>query len=371
MKKIILVTGGMGYIGSHTIVELLKASSRGNRYEVYSVDNFLNSRTITKRRLEQLTHKRIINFNVDLTNLTRLENTLRKLPPIHAVIHFAALKSVEESVEKPLTYYHNNIASVTNLLQCVKNFKIPYFIYSSSCSIYGNLRAKDLPVREDTPPQPTASPYGHTKLIGEKIIASFTSTHPVHCVSLRYFNPAGADPSGIIGEDPGAIVRNLVNVITQAGLSHKPLQVFGNDYPTRDGSCIRDYIHVNDIARAHLDALVYLETLSTKNKTGKKKSSPDKSKKHLRTFGHYEVFNLGTGKGVSVLEMMSTFEEITGIKLKVKYAPRRSGDVVSIYSDSTKAKKLLQWVPQYNLTDILGSAWAWEQFRSKKTKHIM
>ncbi|KAJ8311858.1 hypothetical protein KUTeg_010591 [Tegillarca granosa] len=356
MKKTILVTGGMGYIGSHTVVELLKASSRGNRYEVYSIDNFLNSRIITKRRLEKLTHKEINNFNIDLTNLTRLENTLQKLPPIHAVIHFAALKSVEESVEKPLTYYHNNITSITNLLQCVKSFTIPYFIYSSSCSIYGNLQAKDLPVREDTPPQPTASPYGHTKLIGEEIIKSFASTHPVHSVSLRYFNPAGADPSGIIGEDPGQIVRNLVNVITQAGLYRKPLQVYGNDYPTRDGSCIRDYIHVNDIARAHLDALVYLENLSSKKNSARKRRGVS---------GHYEAFNLGTGKGVSVLEMISTFEEITGVKLKIKYAPRRSGDVVSIYSDSTKAKKLLKWAPQHSLTDMLKSAWAWEQFRDK------
>lgn len=338
----------MGYIGSHTIIELIK----DKRWEVYSLDNFLNSIPITRKRIEKITGKKIKNFNINICHSTRLRSVFRQLGRIDGIIHFAALKSVEESMKKPLLYYKNNILSLINLLECCKEFQVKNFIYSSSCSIYGDIPSDLQPVDEDTIPLPPTSPYAHSKWIGEGILEKSYINQMMKIVSLRYFNPAGADPSALIGEDPAQEVRNLVNVITWTGAQNikkdrnkiiKPMSVFGTDYSTRDGTCIRDYIHINDIAKAHVDALNYLHNLKT-----------------LKKQGHYQIFNLGTGKGVTVLEMIQAFEKISGISLNKSFLPRRSGDVVSIYSDSKKSRKILGWVPKYTIKDIVRTAWKWE-----------
>ncbi len=338
----------MGYIGSHTIIELIK----DKRWEVYSLDNFLNSNPITGKRIEKITGKKIKNFNIDLCHLTKLRSIFRQLGRIDGIIHFAALKSVEESMKKPLLYYKNNILSLINLLECCKKFQVKNFIYSSSCSIYGDIPSDLQPVDEDTIPLLPTSPYAHSKLIGEGILEKSYTDQIMKAVSLRYFNPAGADPSGLIGEDPAQEVRNLVNVITWTGAQNikkdrinktKSISVFGTDYSTRDGTCIRDYIHINDIAKAHVDALNYLHNLKIPKKQG-----------------HYQVFNLGTGKGVTVLEMIQAFEKVSGISLNKSFMPRRSGDVVCIYSNSRKSRKILGWVPKYTIKDIVRTAWKWE-----------
>lgn len=341
-QKTILVAGGMGYIGSHTIIEIFRKTN----YQIISIDNFINSHPITQKRIEKITSQKIINYKVDLCDLNKLKKILQNSPPIYAIIHFAALKSVEESVEKPLLYYNNNLTSLLNLLECCNLFKIKYFIFSSSCSLYGNLNSKLLPVDEETPPQPTQSPYAHTKLISEEIIKNTLKNnkkYPIFATSLRYFNPAGADPSSLIGEFPSSQVKNLVNVITQTALGKiKSTQIFGNDYSTRDGTCIRDYVHVNDIAIAHILAIKYLEKVKTNKKS------------------FYDVFNLGTGKGITVLEMVKAFEKISQQKLNYKFVKRRPGDVMSIYSNCSKAKKILKWIPTYSIEKMLETAWKWE-----------
>lgn len=334
MKKI-LVTGGAGYIGSHTIIELVENSG----CDVISADNFSNSTAKTFERIKEITGKTVKNYNIDLCDAGAVKKMFSENKDVGGIIHFAAFKSVPESVEKPELYYHNNIESLVNMLQAAKDYQIPHFIFSSSCSVYGNI--EKLPVNEKTLLQPV-SPYGVTKQKGEELVEEFTNTHKgTKAIILRYFNPAGAHISGKIGEVPMQRPANLVPVITQTAIGKiKETTVFGNDYNTRDGSCIRDYVHVSDIARAHVDALNY---------PGKNKSAHPCS-----------IFNLGTGSGVSVLEMINTFEKVSGIKLNYRIGAKREGDVAAIYSDNTQARNVLGWIPRYSLDDMMLSAWKWE-----------
>jgi UDP-glucose 4-epimerase len=335
MKKI-LVTGGAGYIGSHTIIELLETTN----CEVISADNYSNSSADTFRRIKNVTGKVVTNYAIDLCDALAVKKMMQENPDIDGIIHFAAFKSVPESVQKPVLYYHNNMESLNNMLDAVNEYDIPYFIFSSSCSVYGNI-AK-LPVNEQTPLQ-AISPYGYTKQAGERIVQDFTAAHPeAQAVLLRYFNPVGAHLSGKIGEVPLQRPANLVPVITQTAIGKlKETTVFGTNYNTRDGSCIRDYVHVSDIARAHIQALTYLEQ--------HKNSSP------------CSIFNLGSGSGVSVLEMIHAFEKVSGLKLNYRVGERRGGDVEAIYSDTTLSRQQLGWIPKYSLDDMMLSAWKWEQ----------
>ncbi|MEL6844015.1 MAG: UDP-glucose 4-epimerase GalE [Bacteroidota bacterium] len=333
----ILITGGTGYIGSHTAIELIK----GGRYEVISIDNYQNSSARTLDRIEAITGKRMINYDIDATDRAAVEAVFEKHPEIAGVIHFAALKAVGESVDKPLQYYANNFGSLINLLHCCEKYEVKGFIFSSSCSVYGNI--DQLPVTEASPLAETESPYAHTKLVGERIIQDFThATENVNTIALRYFNPVGGDESGLNGEDPVNRPSNLVPVITMvaAGLVPK-LTVFGGDYDTRDGSCIRDYIHVTDIAQAHIKAMDYL--LEGRNES------------------QYELFNLGSGNGVTVFEAINAFEKITGKSLNYEVGPRREGDVVAIYSDSSHAKERLGWEANRGIDEMMASAWKWQE----------
>lgn len=334
MKKI-LVTGGCGYIGSHTIIDLIE-----NGFEVISIDNFLNSDPITLEQIESVTGKKINNYKVDLTNINGLEEVFVNHPDISGVIHFAALKSVEESVYQPILYYQNNIGGLLNILQLIKKFEIKQFIFSSSCSVYGNVQK--LPVTESTPMGKAESPYARTKQIGENILKDFVNHHTsTKIVSLRYFNPAGAHESGLIGESPINKPSNLVPVITDVAAGKRlQLTIFGTDYDTPDGSCIRDYIHVMDLANAHTKALQYL--LNSQNEK------------------NYEVFNIGTGNGVSVLEAVNAFETATGISLRFKKSNKRAGDVVAIYANNNRASQNLKWTPKRDIIQIMKSAWNWE-----------
>lgn len=328
----ILVTGGCGYIGSQTIIEII----RNTNYDIISIDSFLNSNQETINRIERITGKKIINYNIDLCNQNDVLDVFKSNLDICGVIHFAALKSVPESVKNPILYYQNNIQSLLNLIETCQIFKVNNFIFSSSCSVYGDV--KSLPVDENTPLSTPMSPYAHTKLMGEEMISHISKTSDINFVILRYFNPVGADITGLIGEDPINPPTSLVPIITQTakGLRDK-MVVYGGDYPTRDGSCVRDYIHVMDIADAHIKAFEY-------NKT-----NPNK----------VEVFNLGSGKGVTVLEAIQAFEVVTGIKVNYEILGRREGDVIEIYSNSEKAKNILGWIPKYNIDDMMLSAWKW------------
>lgn len=332
----ILVTGGAGYIGSHTLVELLQNTD----FRVVSIDNFSNSLERSYERVKKISKRDFETISLDLCDKTRLYEALGQVGPIDGIIHFAAYKSVPESVKEPLLYYHNNLASLNNLLSYAVDNGIQHFIFSSSCSVYGN--ADDLPVTEASPLKKAESPYGHTKQVGEEMISFVSQAYPAFsAVLLRYFNPVGAHLSGLLGELPLNRPNNLVPIITQTAVGKNALTVFGNDYPTRDGSCIRDYIHVSDIADAHVKALDYLMT--GKNKTG------------------CSVFNLGTGTGISVLEAIASFEKVSGKKLPYTIGGRRAGDVISIYANNTLAKKELAWSPKYGIDDMLLSAWKWQQ----------
>lgn len=332
----IIVTGGAGYIGSHTIIELLNNTD----HRVISIDNFSNSTPASYERIKQLTSRSFETLNFDLCDSAEIEKQLSGIDQIDGVIHFAAFKSVPQSVADPALYYHNNIASLNNLLIHAKKKQIRNFIFSSSCSVYGNSR--ELPVTEQTPLQKAESPYGHSKQIGEEMIGFFAKANPdFKTVLLRYFNPVGAHISGLIGEFPLHKPNNLVPIITQTAVGKNHLTVFGDDYDTRDGSCIRDFIHVTDIADAHVKALNYL--LQNKNKQP------------------VSLFNLGTGNGVSVLEAIRSFEKMSGKKLDYKIGPRREGDVVSIYANNTLAKTELNWIPEFSLDDMMLSAWKWEE----------
>ncbi len=334
MKKI-LVTGGCGYIGSHTIVDLVE-----NDFEVISVDNNSRSSARILEGVEKITGKKVKNYKVDLCNFDDTFAIFQENEDIEAIIHFAAYKAVGESVEQPLMYFENNLVSLINLLKCVQEFHIPYFVFSSSCTVYGNPDV--IPVTELTPPKPAESPYGYTKQMGEQIINEFSKANPAQCVLLRYFNPVGAHPSIQIGELPLGKPANLVPVITQTAIGKLPqVTIFGDDYPTRDGSCIRDFIHVSDIAHAHTLSVQFL----LEGKTNKR----------------CEVFNLGTGNGVTVLEAIRAFEKVSGEKLNYVVGPRRPGDVVAIYANNDYAVSQLGWDLKYTLEDMLLTAWKWEQ----------
>lgn len=331
----ILVTGGCGYIGTHTIVDLIE-----NGFEVVSIDNLSRSDIRALKAVETLTGKSIKNYQVDLCNFDDTYAVFQEHTDITGIIHFAAYKAVGESCEKPLLYYENNLNSLVNLLKCADEFGIPHIVFSSSCTVYGN--PDSTPVTEDFPIKQAESPYGATKQMGEVIVRDFTKSTAASAILLRYFNPVGAHPSATIGELPIGRPMNLVPAITQTAIGKLPqMIVHGTDYPTRDGSCIRDYIHVCDIASAHTLALQYL--LGNKNTTD------------------CEVYNLGTGNGISVLEAIHTFEKVSGVKLNYTKGPRRSGDVVATYANNTAAVEKLGWKIKYNLEDMMRTAWAWEQ----------
>ena len=333
MKKI-LVTGGCGYIGSHTIVDLIE-----NGFDPVCVDNNSRSTHVLLEGIEKITGKKVKNYKVDLCSFDETHAVFQENPNIEGIIHFAAYKSVGESVHEPLMYFENNIMSLINILKCVKEFQVPYFIFSSSCTVYGN--PDEIPVTELTPPKPAESPYGYTKQMGEQIVSETTKTIFAQSILLRYFNPVGAHPSTLIGEIPLGKPENLVPAITQTAIGKLPqMKVFGNDYPTRDGSCVRDYIHVSDIAHAHTLALQYLMD-------------------HKNT-GRCEVFNLGTGNGVTVLEAIQAFEKVSGVKLNYVIGPRRSGDVIAVYADNKLAREQLGWEIKYSLDDMMSTAWKWE-----------
>jgi UDP-glucose 4-epimerase len=330
----ILVTGGAGFIGSHTLIDLIN-----NGYEVISVDNHSRSNPVILKGVEKITGQKIKNYNVDLCNFDDTFAIFQENPEIIGIIHFAAYKAVGESVEKPLLYFENNLTSLINLLKCAQEFSIPWFVFSSSCTVYGN--PDDSMVTELTIPKPAESPYGYTKQMGEQIVNEFSKSSNTACILLRYFNPVGAHPSAHIGEMPLGKPQNLIPAITQTAIGKYPqMAVHGGDYDTRDGSCVRDYVHVCDIAHAHTLALNYLKENKCKNSS--------------------EVFNLGTGKGVTVLEAIMAFEKVSGEKLNYKIGPRRPGDVISIYANNDKAKKELGWNPAFSLEDMLLTAWKWE-----------
>lgn len=331
----ILVTGGCGYIGSHTLVDLVE-----NEYEVICVDNNSRSNPVILKGVEKITGKTVKNYKVDLCNYDETFAIFQENTDIDGIIHFAAYKAVGESVEQPLLYYENNMKSLVNILKCAQDFHTPWFVFSSSCTVYGN---PDEPlVTEETPQKPAESPYGATKQMSERIVEDFQKVTNTQCILLRYFNPVGSHISTLIGELPIGNPQNLVPAITQTAIGKLPkMKVFGNDYDTRDGSCVRDFIHVSDIAHAHTLAISYLE--EKRNTKG------------------CEVFNLGTGNGVTVLEAIQAFEKVSGVKLNYQIGGRRSGDVISIYANNDKAKNLLGWSPQYTIEDMMFTAWKWEK----------
>jgi len=334
MKKI-LVTGGCGYIGSHTIVDLLE-----NGFDVISIDDNSRSTRYLIDGIEKITGKKVKNYKVDLKDYNDTRAVFQENEDISGIIHFAAYKAVGESVEEPLMYYENNMFSLINLLKCVDEFKIPHFVFSSSCTVYGS--PDTIPVTEESPIKKAESPYGSTKQMGEEIITNVVKATPTKAILLRYFNPVGAHPSIQIGELPIGKPANLVPAITQTAIGKIPeLVVFGTTYDTRDGSCIRDFIHVSDIAHAHTLALQYL--IEERNKT------------------NCDIFNLGTGNGVSVLEAIKSFEEVSGQKLNYKIGPPRPGDVVAIYANNNYATTALKWEIKYGLDEMMRTAWAWEQ----------
>ncbi len=335
-KSLTLVTGGAGYIGSHTAVELIHAG-----YEVVIVDNLSNSRIEVLDGIEKITGIRPAFENFDLCDQVLLESFLTNYPRIHSIIHFAAFKSVVESVKQPLKYYRNNLLSLMNLLEGMSLHRIPNLVFSSSCTVYG--QPDHLPVTEQSPVKAALSPYGNTKQISEEIIGESVESNPgIQAISLRYFNPIGAHPSAEIGELPLGIPDNLVPYITQTAFGIRDyLRVFGDDYNTPDGSCIRDYLHVVDLAIAHVTAISRLEKRENKEK--------------------HEIFNLGTGKGISVLEMIKSFEKATGIKLPYKITGRRPGDIEQVWADTGLANKTLGWKAEHSIGDALLSAWNWER----------
>lgn len=324
--KTILVTGGSGYIGSHTVVELLK----NTEYDVIIVDNFSNSNPEIVNRLYEVTQRPIKIYHRDCRD--QMDDILSE-HKVEGIIHFAAYKSVGESVEAPIQYYDNNINSLLNMLDIAKYFGIKNFIFSSSCALYGNL--KELPATEESPLSEPESPYASTKLMGEQILKDFSKANPdIKVISLRYFNPVGAHESGLIGESPINKPNNILPVICNSVETGEEMLVFGGDYPTKDGTCIRDYVHVSDIAEAHVKAFEY---------------SSDKS---------YDVFNLGSNNGVSVLDIINSFERVNNVKVNYKISDRREGDVIQIYSDSSKSK-IIGWEPKRNVDDMVSSVWKW------------
>jgi len=336
MKGKILVTGGTGYIGSHTVVELQNAG-----YEVVIVDDLSNSTEAVVEQIAQITGTRPEFHKLNMQNLDLLETLFKNSKGIDAVIHFAAYKAVGESVEKPLDYYRNNLLSLINLFECMGKYGVENLVFSSSCTVYG--QPDVLPVTEHTPRKEAESPYGNTKIVCEDIIRDVThANQKIQAIALRYFNPIGAHPSALIGELPNGVPSNLVPFVTQtvAGIRSQ-LQVFGDDYNTPDGSCIRDYINVVDLAKAHVIAIGRL--LNHQN------------------LSVFEFFNVGTGTGVSVLSLLDAFEKATGQKVNYKIVGRRAGDIEKIYADTTKANQVLGWKSEATLEETLLSAWNWEK----------
>uniref|UniRef100_A0AB33JAY0 UDP-glucose 4-epimerase n=3 Tax=unclassified Prevotella TaxID=2638335 RepID=A0AB33JAY0_9BACT len=337
MKQTILVTGGTGFIGSHTTVELQQAG-----YEVVIVDNLSNSKIEVLDGIEKITGIRPQFEHVDLTDYEATEKVFQKYPKIEGIIHFAASKAVGESVEKPLMYYRNNVISLVNLLELMPKYNVKGIIFSSSCTVYGQPSAENLPVSESAPIQKALSPYGNTKQINEEIIQDYIhSGAAVKSIILRYFNPIGAHPSALIGELPNGTPNNLIPFVTQTAIGvRKEITIFGNDYSTPDGTCIRDYIYVVDLAKAHVKAM---------ERVLEKETEP------------LEYFNVGTGKGESTLEIVQGFEKATGVKLNWKFGPRREGDIEKVWGDVRKANEVLGWKADTPLEDVLASAWKWQQ----------
>ena len=338
MKHTILVTGGMGFIGSHTAVELIEAG-----YDVVIVDDLSNSNIKVLDGIRAITGVAPAFEQVDLKDKDATENVFKKYPNIDGIIHFAASKAVGESVEKPLLYYRNNIISLVNLLELMPQYNVKGIIFSSSCTVYGQPLPENLPVTEEAPHQKATSPYGNTKEVNEQIIYDYIhSGAPLKSIILRYFNPIGAHPSALIGELPNGIPNNLIPFVTQTAMGiRNELTIFGNDYNTADGTCIRDYIYVVDLAKAHVAAM---------RRVLDQEDSPA-----------IDYFNIGTGNGNSTLEIVNTFERATGVKVNWKFGPRREGDIEKIWGDCTKANKVLGWKAESPLDDVLASAWKWQQ----------
>lgn len=335
MKETILVTGGTGFIGSHTTVELQNAG-----YDVVIVDNLSNSKEDVIDGIEKITGIRPAFEKVDLRDQEATEAVFRKYPKISGIIHFAASKAVGESVQIPLVYYRNNIISLVNLLELMPKYDVKGIIFSSSCTVYG--QPDVLPATEETPIKKAESPYGNTKQINEEIILDFVkSGAPIKSIILRYFNPIGSHPTAIIGEMPNGVPQNLIPFLTQTAIGiREKLSVFGDDYDTPDGSCIRDYIYVVDLAKAHVCAMTRI--------------MEDKAEEPV------EVFNIGTGKGTSVLELINGFEKATGVKLNYQIVGRRPGDIEKVWGNVDKANKVLGWKADTPLEDVLASAWKWQ-----------
>jgi UDP-glucose 4-epimerase len=331
----VLVTGGLGFIGSHTVVEL-----QNEGFEVVIIDNLSNSSENVLQGIFAITGKKPTFEKMDLRDKPAVVDFFKRHQDISGVIHFAASKAVNESVENPLLYYENNINTLVYILQELQQKTAANFIFSSSCTVYGE--AEKMPITENAPIQPALSPYGNTKQVGEEIINEVCKVSNINSILLRYFNPMGAHPTAEIGELPIGVPQNLIPFITQTGIGlRSELSVYGDDYPTPDGTCIRDYIHVVDLAKAHVVALQRLI-----------------NKKNLEKV---EVFNLGTGTGSSVLEVITTFEKVSGQKLPYKIVGRREGDIISAYANTDKANKVLGWKAQSTLEEALASAWKWEK----------
>lgn len=346
MKETILVTGGTGFIGSHTVVELQQAG-----YNVVIIDNLSNSKADVVDGIEKITGIRPAFENVDCCDMKSMENVFNKYNSIKGIIHFAASKAVGESVQKPLLYYRNNILSLINILELMSQHGVKGIIFSSSCTVYGQPSPENLPVTENAPIRKALSPYGNTKQINEEIIQDYIhSGAPIKSIILRYFNPIGAHPTAHIGELPNGVPMNLIPFVTQTAIGiRKQLKIFGNDYNTPDGTCIRDYIYVVDLAKAHVKAMErILEDKGTDS---------------------VEIFNIGTGRGVSTLEVVEGFEKATGVKVNWEYAPRREGDIEKVWADPAKANNVLRWKAETSLEDTLRSAWKWQVKLDEENKN--
>ena len=338
MKQTILVTGGTGFIGSHTTVELQEAG-----YKVVIVDNLSNSNANVVDGIEKITGVRPEFVQADCCDKEAMEAIFQKYPEISGIIHFAASKAVGESVEKPLMYYRNNLVSLINLLELMPKYDVKGIIFSSSCTVYGQPAQEYLPVTEDAPIQKAMSPYGNTKQINEEIIHDYIhSGAPIKSIILRYFNPIGAHPTALIGELPNGVPMNLIPFVTQTAMGiREQLKIFGNDYNTPDKTCIRDYIYVVDLAKAHVKAMERVLDVPECEAV--------------------EIFNIGTGKGLSTLEVVQGFEKATGVKVNWTYAPRREGDIEQVWGNVDKANKVLGWKAETPTEDVLKSAWKWQQ----------
>lgn len=333
MRKTILVTGGLGYIGSHTVVELQKEG-----FKVIIIDDLSNSEEFVLDRIEQITNEKPEFHKFDLKDNAKTKSFF-EYKDIDGIIHFAASKAVGESTEKPLMYYQNNVTGLLNLLEAAKENGVDNFIFSSSCTVYG--QADELPIDESAPFKTAESPYGQTKQMGEYILQDYAKAYDKKVLALRYFNPIGAHKSTLIGELPKGVPNNLIPFVTQTAMGIRAcLSVFGDDYPTRDGTAIRDYIYVVDLAQAHVKGLQRL--LADENKV------------------NYEIYNLGTGTGSTVLEVVDAFEKANNLKLNYKIVGRRPGDITAAYADNAKAEKELGWIPKTSLEDALKTAWEWQ-----------